>query len=330
MSESPSFDLDVLSLGAGVQSTTLALLAVKGLLPRPDVAIMADTGWEPQGVYDHLERLTAELAKARIPVEIVKEGDLRADALDLDKPIKVPAFVKNPDGSQGKQMRSCTDRYKLRPIRASIRERLGAERMAESVCAGCEGSGSRVAPWRAKRGDDTVGVCSVCDGEGVLSRFGLPLKGKWARVWIGISTDEIDRATDRGPGYARPWHPLLELGMSRVQCINWLDAHGWRTTPKSACIGCPFHGNAMWRDMRDKDPQSWQDAVNFDRTFRHDPGLRGELYLHRSLLPLDHAPIDRVEPKEYRESQVDMLDLIAEQGDPDGCSPYGCKRGDSA
>ncbi len=36
-----------LSLGAGVQSTTLALLAVEGVLPMPDVAIFADTGWEP-------------------------------------------------------------------------------------------------------------------------------------------------------------------------------------------------------------------------------------------------------------------------------------------
>ena len=40
----------VLSLGAGVQSSCLALMAEKGEygLPKPDLAIFADTGWEPQ------------------------------------------------------------------------------------------------------------------------------------------------------------------------------------------------------------------------------------------------------------------------------------------
>ncbi len=47
--------LRVLSLGAGVQSTTLALMAAHGVVgPMPDCAIFADTGWEPKAVYDHL------------------------------------------------------------------------------------------------------------------------------------------------------------------------------------------------------------------------------------------------------------------------------------
>jgi 3'-phosphoadenosine 5'-phosphosulfate sulfotransferase (PAPS reductase)/FAD synthetase len=46
----------VISLGAGVQSTTLLLLAHRGELPGGpvDYAIFADTGWEPAGVYRHL------------------------------------------------------------------------------------------------------------------------------------------------------------------------------------------------------------------------------------------------------------------------------------
>lgn len=48
-----------LSLGAGVQSTTLLLMSLDGTLPKVDYAIFADTGWEPQRVYDHLDRITA-------------------------------------------------------------------------------------------------------------------------------------------------------------------------------------------------------------------------------------------------------------------------------
>ena len=41
--------LRALSLGAGVQSTTMALLAAHGEVgPMRDCAIFADTGWEPR------------------------------------------------------------------------------------------------------------------------------------------------------------------------------------------------------------------------------------------------------------------------------------------
>jgi hypothetical protein len=47
--------LRVLSLGAGVQSTTLALMAAHGEIgPMPDCAIFADTGW-PIGSVDQMD-----------------------------------------------------------------------------------------------------------------------------------------------------------------------------------------------------------------------------------------------------------------------------------
>lgn len=38
--------LRALSLGAGVQSTTMLLVAAEGRIPAFDVALFADTGWE--------------------------------------------------------------------------------------------------------------------------------------------------------------------------------------------------------------------------------------------------------------------------------------------
>lgn len=47
--------LRIISLGAGVQSTTLALMAAAGEIgPMPDCAIFADTQSEPTAVYRHL------------------------------------------------------------------------------------------------------------------------------------------------------------------------------------------------------------------------------------------------------------------------------------
>lgn len=42
---------------AGVQSTTVLLLACEGVIPRFHMALFADTGWEPQAVHANLERL---------------------------------------------------------------------------------------------------------------------------------------------------------------------------------------------------------------------------------------------------------------------------------
>jgi hypothetical protein len=59
--------LTVLSLGAGVQSTTLALMAAQGeIQPLPDCAIFADTGWEPATVYRHFE-LAARPGRIAVP-----------------------------------------------------------------------------------------------------------------------------------------------------------------------------------------------------------------------------------------------------------------------
>lgn len=46
----------VISLGAGVQSSTMALMAGKGeLTPMPDFAVFADTQAEPADVYKWLD-----------------------------------------------------------------------------------------------------------------------------------------------------------------------------------------------------------------------------------------------------------------------------------
>lgn len=48
----------VLSLGAGVQSSTVLLMSIVGELESLDGAVFSDTGWEPQAVYDHLQTLS--------------------------------------------------------------------------------------------------------------------------------------------------------------------------------------------------------------------------------------------------------------------------------
>lgn len=323
-------EIVALSLGAGVQSTALGLLAIDGVLPKPDVAIFADTGWEPAAVYAQVDRIAAALEGAGIAFHRVSQGNLRTDAVDPDhRYASIPYFVQSEPGpcepcsatgrvpndevegaqkkcgrcrgsgwDDGKGMgrRQCTSEYKLAPITRKVRELLGAK-----------------AP-----------------------DFRRVPKGRVAEQWIGFSTDEVIRANrrrdDQGVSYLRSRYPLLELGMSRTDCQKYLDSKGWGDTEKSACIGCPYHGNRQWRELRDGNPAEWADAVAFDEAIRKGGSrglpLDGEAFLHRSRLPLSIAPIDHVTRTERREDDIanspSLLDVL-EDGEPNGCSPYGCR-----
>lgn len=121
--------LNVISLGAGVQSSTMALMAAKGLLPKPDCAIFADTGYEPKSVYLYLDYLKSMLP---FPVHIVSKGNIKEDMLaakDTTKFLVAPFFTKNKTtGKKGMIMRQCTNDYKIQVIRKKIRELCGIEK----------------------------------------------------------------------------------------------------------------------------------------------------------------------------------------------------------
>jgi hypothetical protein len=280
----------ILSLGAGVQSTTLALMACDGTLLGLDAAIFADTGWEMPATYANVGRLSAELKRAGITFYRASRGNIRTDTIDPNQRfVSLPWFIRNPDGSEGMGRRQCTAEYKLAIVNRKARELLGAK----------------------------------------PPKFRSVPRGRVAEQWIGFSDDEIGRVDDKRKNlYTIQRYPLIEIGMSRKACKRWLKAVGWGVVPKSACVGCPLHGNRMWRNLRDNHPEQWADAVEFDRQIRKGGArgepIHGEAFLHRSRVPLDIAPIDFVTRAELRDRQFDLF----EDGDPDGCSPYGCRSGE--
>lgn len=131
--------LRVLSLGAGVQSTTLALMAAHGELgPMPDCAFFADTQWEPKAVYEHLAWLRSP-NMLPFPVHMLSEGNLREAIMTRSNTTggryaAVPWFMLKPNGEDAMGRRQCTQEYKLKPIRKKVRELLGGK----TPKGGCE------------------------------------------------------------------------------------------------------------------------------------------------------------------------------------------------
>lgn len=252
MSERARGIVPILSLGAGVQSTTLALMAECGeFAERPKAAIFADTQWEPAAVYSHLEWLRGQLS---FPIRVVTAGNIREDIISRRKTsngrfASVPWFTVSPDGKKGMSRRQCTSEYKLRPIARELRR---------IICAG--------------------------------PRDYIPA-GTF-QMWIGISTDEASRMKDARQRYIVNRWPLIERGMSRADCVRWLRDHGYHEPPKSACIGCPFHNSAAWAEMRRDRPDEFADAVAVDAALRegaNNRGLRAVEFMHRARVPLAEA-----------------------------------------
>lgn len=259
--------LNVLNLGAGVQSSTILLMAIEGELPAPDHCIFADTGNEPMEVYEWLRWLELLSITKGISIHRVKRSgpgiyEHIMDRLRDGKSIKAPPlFTRSGKNGRGQIKRSCTTDFKIEPIKKKKKELLGLS--------------------AASRWPKDPAVCT----------------------WLGISADEVQRmkADDPRHPWETFWHPLIESApgewrdhaMSREDCYDWLRLHDYPTPPRSACIICPYHSNMEWRHIR-KRPDEWSQAVKLDRALRQYgvPRVKELAYLHSSLEPLENAPID--------------------------------------
>ena len=241
--------LRVLSLGAGVQSTTLALMAAHGEIgPMPDLAIFADTGAEPEPTYEYLRWLTSGNVLP-FPVHMVSNGNIRDDMISGlnstgQRFASIPFFTLYK-GKAGMGRRQCTKEYKLQPIQREVRRLIGGKTKPGSV-----------------------------------------------EMWIGISLDEVIRMKPSRVKYIVNRWPLIEKEMTRADCLAWLERKGYPRPPKSACTFCPYRSDEGWINMKATDRASFEDAVAVDKAIRQNgttKRMKADLYLHRSLKPLDEV-----------------------------------------
>lgn len=266
--------LRVLNWSWGEDSSTTVLLAEHGVIPKYDVIICADTQNEPEDVYATIEWLMPFIT---VPVYRVTTGDLAAEVLaaaqrhEAGEPMTAghagqpPFWVKNDPNtdyatavSGGKLWRKCTHDYKVVPIRRKIRQLLH-------------------------------------DQYGYNLAGRLP-KGVWVEQAISFPREELGRTFCSDVQWITNTFPLIMLGMRKHDCREWRRKHGYPVfLPKSACKICPLHDNAYWRRMRDTKPQEWQEVCDYEVALQHGklPGVRGTPYLHRSMVPLPMAPIDK-------------------------------------
>jgi hypothetical protein len=258
----------VLNLGAGVQSTTLYLMYLaREITPGIECAIFADTGEEPQGVYQHLQWLASLGGPPILTRRVGRLGDdlMRGRNSTGHRFASIPAFTAAEEGRQlGMVRRQCTKEYKVEVVERCIRRELLGLKPRQRVPATTQ----------------------------VIQSY-------------GISIDEAGRSVRirerlQGRTWIRPVFPLIERFMTRADCLTWLRRFGVpHEVQKSACVFCPFKNNAEWRRLRDSDPEGWARACEIDRALRGEGNvvnrkLNQKLYVHRSCVPLDRADLGDV------------------------------------
>ena len=264
--------LRVLSLGAGVQSSTLALMIEKGEIPMVDCAIFSDVGAEPQKVYDWLEYLKTQLS---YPVHTVQWRNLKEDIILASKGeykgFTAPYFSKNLEtGKKGMLRRQCTADYKIKPVTQKIRELLGYKK------------GERVA------------------------------KDTKVEMVMGISFDEMQRMKTNQIKYIENQYPLVEMKIRRHHCVEWMEKHNYPKPPRSACTFCPFHKNSEWQEIKQNKQEWEEVVMidklirhqeKYKKNIKNEHQM-DELFLHAERKPIDEIDFRSAEEK----GQYSLLD----------------------
>lgn len=219
--------LTVISLGWGVQSWALAAMSTLGTLPPVDYVIHADTGWECSETLAFAERWTPWLEEHGTPVVTVCGPFYNSDPLD-DRWVTPPFHTLSPDG-KGMLYRTCTDRWKIRPMRRYIRRDL--ERRGLKKSAGI------VEQW--------IGITL---DEAHRAKTGMPPQ----------------YITNR-----HPFLEMLERPWTRGMVIRWLQEHDLEVPVSSSCIICPYHDDLTWRRIKMSGNGDWERVVKLDRAIRH-------------------------------------------------------------
>lgn len=227
--------VEVWSCGGGTQSAAIAALIVQGRLPKPEFAIMADTGRERSSTWAYVHStLRPRLREAGVDLVVVSKAQYATvDLWSENGKLEIPAFT-NLNGEIGKLPNYCTNEWKVRVCQRWLNEHVGA---------------------------------AVYN------------------TWLGISRDELKRAT---PATSAKWQkrfPLLfDVTMRRHQCVDLVVKEmNWPTPPRSSCWMCPNHSDEEWKDIRDNYPEDFAAAVALEReVHERDP----HAFLHVSCQPL--------------------------------------------
>jgi 3'-phosphoadenosine 5'-phosphosulfate sulfotransferase (PAPS reductase)/FAD synthetase len=237
----------LMNSGGGRQTVAMLVLIKRGIVPRPDRIVIADTGRENPSTWDYRDEIAQPLAQSMgLDIEIAPRSLAYVDLYAHNGDLLIPVYTLT-----GKMSAFCSTEWKVRVVRRYLKEQ-GIHR---------------------------------------------------ATAWIGYALDERDRYKPTKEDSTGPWYrsfPLLDLNLTKRDCIQIIEDAGLPLPPPSACWMCPNKPNEEWRYLRDNYPSAFSQACDMDEEVRDEDMAQGHagVWLHHSRVPLRTADIERDDRKE--------------------------------
>jgi len=111
--------INYISYGGGVQSTAMVLMALDGVIERPDMVVFADTGSEMPGTYETVEKMGKICESYNLPFYIVM-----ADTGAIPKGMKLHEWYYNRGTIPMIGIRWCTSKFKVDPVRKFVKTKV--------------------------------------------------------------------------------------------------------------------------------------------------------------------------------------------------------------
>lgn len=260
--------MKILSFGAGMQSTALALMscenAMAGYPVHPEVPIyddvvFCDLGFEPPWVKEQAEFTRNACEKAGIHYKEIPSPLYQDFMTNFGerRTISIPWWTIKADGHKSKMPRNCTIDYKVELISKYVRwELLGYKK------------GQRLRPEDKKAHE----------------------------MHMGFSYEERKRCKESpNPMFVNKF-PLVDMGLVRADNYAYIRDVWGLDTKASACSFCPFHRNYFYAYLKNNVPDDYRRLVEMDELLRDKnpkPPMDSDLFISRSrkrledLLPED-------------------------------------------
>lgn len=269
-------ELRVLSLGAGVQSSTVLFKMLDQEIKPADIAIFADTGNEPKEVYVWLDYLK-DLMKDKIDFYVVRNEENTGHIIDDYKSASgrhslIPLHIKRADGTTSINMRTCTSEYKIKPLQRKVKEILGG----------------------SLRGRCVEMVMGISYDE--IQRAKIP-SNKWQINCYPLVENKITRSD------CKHWISHTDYGQPpRSACIicPYHDNKEWKNLKDNYPDEFEY---AVKFDEWLRDPNSNSAALQKFRDYNEKKQTPSEQYVYKGKVPLKEATFD--EPSDYQGTLFD-------------------------
>lgn len=255
----------LLSCGAGMQSTALALISCANKLiqdgkadvfnfsyeervPIYDAVIFCDLGLEPSWVYSQVKFVKEACEWAKIPFYILNSAlyeDYNKN-FGNSRVVSIPFWSIDESGKKGKMMRNCTLDYKINIMQKFVREYL----LGYS-------KGQRTKPEDIKAHE----------------------------MHLGFSKEEERRCKENPHKMFINKFPLCDMGLTRADNYAYIKDIWGLETKASACCFCPFHTNYFFNYIKNNNREEYDKTIEFDQMLEEqqpNTKIRSKLYISKS------------------------------------------------